>query len=181
MTVIDLKPPLDFDYFNLKNVKEIADEHRTDSLFTDHGFSSPPGLPKMRQSIPRKSQGPNILMPGSVPVYGLRSTDVSRKLARYRSLFACDANQTLSHGNSKPDFKINAGRCQREQRLANIRRLCPSVDSCGPRALYRRSVRRRVGPNRLCTRFNNDRPLSLALSVGKISQAQSGHKASHTF
>jgi hypothetical protein len=44
MTVIDLKPLLDSGYFNLKYVKEIADEYGTDSLFTDHGFSSTRGL-----------------------------------------------------------------------------------------------------------------------------------------
>ncbi len=76
MAVIDLKPLLDSGYFNLKNVKEIADEYGTDRLFTDHGFSSTMGLQKVRQTISRKSQGSKILMPGSVPMHGLRSAHV---------------------------------------------------------------------------------------------------------
>ena len=92
MTVIDLKPLLDSGYFNVKHVKEIANEYGTDSLFTDHGFSPTTGLQKVRQTISRKSQGSKVLMPGSVSMYGLRSTDVSRKSTGHRSLSACDAN-----------------------------------------------------------------------------------------
>ena len=55
MAVIDLKPLLDSGYFNLKNVKEMADEYRTDSLFANNGFSPTTGIQKVHQTISRKS------------------------------------------------------------------------------------------------------------------------------
>ena len=78
MTVIDLKLLLDSGHFNLKNIKEMADEYWTDSLFANNGFSPATGIQKLRQTISRKLQGSKILMHGSVPMYGICSTNLSR-------------------------------------------------------------------------------------------------------
>ena len=64
MTVIDLKSLLDLGYFNLKSIKGIADEYRTDSFFANNGFSPATRFQKMRQTISRKSQGSKVLMHG---------------------------------------------------------------------------------------------------------------------
>jgi len=181
MTVIDLKSLLDSGYFNLKSFKGIADEYRTDSLFANNGFSSATGLQKMRQTISRKLQGSKVLMHGSVSIYGICSANLSRKSPRYRSMSARDANQTLSHGNSQQNFKVDTGRCERKQRLANIRQLCPGVDSYCQRTLHRRRVRGRVRSNSLCARFDNDRPMSVTIPMGKVSQTQSRSKTSYSF
>ena len=112
MTVIDLKSLLDSGYFNLKSIRGIADEYRTNSLFTNNGFSSATRVQKMRQTISRKLQGSKVFMHGSVPVYGICSANLSRKSPRCRSMFACNAIQTLSYGNSQQNFKVNTGRSE---------------------------------------------------------------------
>ena len=181
MAVIDLKSHLDSGYFNLKSIKGIADEYRTDSFFANNGFSPATGIQKVCRTILRKLQGSKVFMYGSVSMYGICSANLSRKSPRHRSMFTCDAIQTLSHGNSQQNFKINFGRRKRKQRLVNLRRLCSSVDSHCQRTLSRRRVWSRIESNSLRTRFNNNRPLPLAISVGKISQTQGRNKTPYSF
>ena len=57
MTVIDLKSLLDSGYFNLKSIKGIADEYRTDSIFASNRFSPAMGFQKVCGAISRKLQG----------------------------------------------------------------------------------------------------------------------------
>jgi len=120
MTVIDLKSLLDSSHFNLKNIKEMANEYWTDSLFANNGFSPATRFEKVCQTISRELQGPKVFVHGSVPMYGICSANLSRKSPRYRDMFACDAIQTLSHGNPRQGFKVNFGRRKRKQRLAAI-------------------------------------------------------------
>src|SRR5262245_49990096 len=47
-----------------------------------------------------RAQGQNILLPGSVPVYGLCTTDLSREPTRSRDLSASPTFQTLPSRNS---------------------------------------------------------------------------------
>jgi len=56
MTVIDLKLLLDSGYLNLKSVKGIADEYRTDSFFANKGFSPP-----IRKSITNRTMDTRMM------------------------------------------------------------------------------------------------------------------------
>ena len=56
MTVIDLNLILDSGHFTLPSVKGMADEHRTNRLCADNGFSA-------AQRIPQKGVSPYLQLP----------------------------------------------------------------------------------------------------------------------
>ena len=87
----------------------------------------------------------------------VRSTHLSPQLARYRSLSARPALQTLSYGFSRTSFAQHAGARQRGSRLAHLPRLRASVDSPRPRPLPRRIFRRGLVRDRVCLRLDHHR------------------------
>ena len=89
----------------------------------------------------------------AVSCHGLRATDLPRELARYRSVPGGSGRQALPHGHRRGGRSLDAGRCQRIARLAHLRRVGPTADRRGPRALRRRELRRRAGQHRLCARM----------------------------
>ena len=66
---------------------------------------------------------------GSVLRDGLCPADRMRVVARYRNKPACAIGAVLAHGLSLQDrFLQHASQCERDQTVADLRRLCSSVN-----------------------------------------------------
>src|ERR1019366_9499690 len=98
------------------------------SLRPGDGAFSRLRVSEMRHALRRRFWKAQLFLLGSVSLSRLRATDLSRKLARYRSLPAFRAREAVSHGLPGPHLALHPGRCQRVCRLAHLRRLRPSLD-----------------------------------------------------
>src|ERR1051326_5597613 len=80
--------------------KETSDEFRQNDLLSIDGFPSHLRVSQMRRALQRKPQAQGFLVLGSVSLYGLCPTYLSREPERYRNLFAVSRGQTLPSGHS---------------------------------------------------------------------------------
>src|SRR3990167_4840615 len=76
--------------------KEAANEFRKNHLCPTDGLSSRLRLSQVRRALSWPIQGQEFLVLGTIPLSGLRSTDLSGKPARHRGLSARRRDQTLS-------------------------------------------------------------------------------------
>ena len=127
----------------------------------------------------RRAQGQEFFLPGSLSLHGFCSTDLSRKFARHRSVPACASGQAVPHGHQEPGVAQYSGRCQREPRLAHLRRLCPVAHRHCPSSLCRRIVWRRSQRHGLRSGCQHHRPVSVGLSLGSVSLDQGGYQVAH--
>ena len=144
-------------------------------------FGFPPNLPvsALRRSLPRQSVRQRFLLLGSVPLLAVRPTYFSPQLARYRSVSARPAAQTLSYGFPRAGFAQHARSRQRGSRLAYLPRLCSSVDSPRPRPLPRRILRRGPVRDGVRLRLDHHRFVPVALPLGKVSPPQKCGQTAH--
>src|SRR3974390_2867030 len=75
------------------------DAHRQVGFRAGHRTSAVDHVSPLRGTLRWKSQGQKLFLSRSVSLHGIRPTDLSRKLARYRSVSARPTEQTLSHGD----------------------------------------------------------------------------------
>src|SRR5438105_7995803 len=129
----------------------------------------------------RRAQGQEFFLPGSLSLHGFCSTDLSRKFARHRSVPACASGQAVPHGHQEPGVAQYSGRCQREPRLAHLRRLCPVAHRHCPSSLCRRIVWRRSQRHGLRSGCQHHRPVSVGLSLGSVSLVLSGFYSRQDF
>src|SRR6266851_1721675 len=87
---------------------------------------------EMRHTLRGRFWKAQLFLLGSVSLSRLRATDLSRKLARYRSLPAFGAREALSHGLPRPHLTVHSSGRQRVRRLAHLRRLRPSLNRNRP-------------------------------------------------
>src|SRR5260370_7316269 len=120
--------------------KELLDECWPIDLFTTGGLSSCVRVSPMRCPLQGRLQTQEFLLLGPVSLHGLRPANVSRKLARHRSLSAGQSNKALSHGHSWSRLAQHAGQRQLGTRLAHLRRLRSLADPTSPSALPGRRV-----------------------------------------
>src|SRR5450432_2884400 len=88
------------------------------SLRPGDGAFSRLRVSEMRHSLRRRFWKAQLFLLRSVSLSRLRAIDLSRKLARYRSLPAFGARQALSHGLPRSHLALHPGRRQRVRRLA---------------------------------------------------------------
>src|SRR5882757_2414985 len=140
--LIDLNLGIHSNDFCALSRKETSDEFRQNDLLSIDGFPSHLRVSQMRRALQRKLQTQDLFVLGSVSVYGFCSTDLSRELERYRSLFAVGCRQTLPSGHSQ--WSLSQQPCPRQSSsgLAYLCGLCPSVDSRGQTTLSKREARR---------------------------------------
>src|ERR1035437_326678 len=153
----DFRRPLGHDLAVFQPMPEAASERWPQCFLTAFGF--PPDLPVsgLRRSLPGQSLREGLLLLGPVPLLAVRSTHLSPQLARYRSLPARPALQTLPYGFSGTSFAQQLGARQRGARLAYLPRLCARADSPCPRSLPRGIFRRGLVRDRVCLRFDDHR------------------------
>ena len=106
----------------------------------------------------------------------------SRYRESLRDIEAClraARTEALPHGDTREGIPQYAGQRQSGQGLAYLRGFRPGPHRTGPEALCPRLLWDRLGPHRLCARFDDDRPLPVPLSLGGVQKTQRRGQASH--
>src|SRR5271167_4754768 len=107
--------------------------HRQDVVRAAHGFCAVDNVREDCGAVQRRLSGANAVLRRTIPSHGVRSTDLSREPARYRNLLVGPGVETLSPGFPRTGAALDAGRCQRDARLAH---------SCGTRPTSDRPTRK---------------------------------------
>ena len=179
MTIIDLKIyPILGNMFG-KTLGRGTHVRRTIDFCAGYGLHAFTNFSPLRGKISRRLQSQKVLVPRPVSLHGLRPNYLQGESAGYRGLSPFAKQETIPHGHPGQSIPVNSRRSQRKPRLANICRTCPSPYRYSQRPLQYRLVSRRFGRNRLCSRFNDYRPLPVSFSMGKFSQNQSSYQAPH--
>ena len=110
------------------------------------------------------------------PGHGLCTVDLSRELARYRSLPMGHEIQALPHGHSLHGLPQQSVQCQREARLAHLCRVCPSAYRRSAPPVHRRGPGSRPERDRLCLGLHDHRPVPLSLPLGALPPYQGAIK-----
>ena len=148
-------------------------------LRTTHGILFSARFRQMRQALSRQLSDTGLLVSRSVSGDGVCTIDLPRKSARHRNLFEIGPAETLSHGISRSHCTQHTGRRQPQTRLAHLRRLCTNTHPARAKTLSRQAVRSRSGRDGLCSRFDDHRSVSLAVSLGHVSTPEGSRQASH--
>ena len=159
--------------------KGLANACRTNSFLTTVRLSSKKTIRQMRSQILRQLQDKNFFMFRSISLHGIRSDNVSPKSSRYRNLPESNATKTLSLRHPWKSFTHHLGQGKRKSRLPNICRVRPSLDKQSTKALRQRRLWSPTKANNLCSGFNNNRFMPFTVSMGKISQTQSGGQGTY--
>lgn len=164
-------------YCPLRTYAKDRHEPRQAGFFSTHGLSATEYFSSVRRQAPRRSQGPELHLHGSVFDHGFCPVDLPRIPARYRDQFARTSQAALPHGTALQDrLSQYLGQCQRHKALANLRRLRPAFDRHGAASLCKRSVGDRFGCHGLRLRCHDDRFVSVGLPLGAVSREQSGYQ-----
>src|ERR1035437_10880154 len=78
----------------------VIDEPRQAGVCAIDGTLSADDVSSLRDSLSGRTQGQDFLLPGSVPVHGVRAVDLSGEPSGHRSLLARPALQALSPRDS---------------------------------------------------------------------------------
>jgi hypothetical protein len=146
MTVIDLNLFLNFGHSKFENPKGMANEYRENGLCSTNGLPTAARVPKVCREIPWQLQGAKLFMFGSIPVLNIRSTHLSGKSPRHRSMPASGTEETLPHGHPCTGLPKYSRGGQREQRLTYLCRFFSGTDQYCTTTLRPRRVRRGTGP-----------------------------------
>src|SRR6266513_1729008 len=96
-------------------------------IFTVDQLPSRSPVSSLCRPLRRGPPTAGVLLLGSVSDHALRSVDLPRKPSRYRGVPSLPAGKTLPPGLPRSRVSLDAGRCQRESRLAHLRRFRPSA------------------------------------------------------
>src|SRR6185295_9293033 len=159
--------------------KEISSEPRSHCVCSADQVSFSQRIPALRCTLWGQQERPFVLLLGSVSHHGFRSTYLSRKPARYRSLSDGPASQALSRRLQWPCQTFHFGRRQRDSRLAHLSRLRPKSDRDSASTLCSFRAGSRTRGDRLRFRRHHHRPLSVPLPLGQIQKAQGRDQTTH--
>src|SRR3990172_12703666 len=107
---------------------EVAHEQWTNNLCPGDGVYSPQGIRSLCGEARWRAVHQILHLHGSIPLHGLRSTVLSRELARHRVLSARPSSQALAYGPALTGLAQHPGERQRMPRLAHLGRPRPSSD-----------------------------------------------------
>jgi hypothetical protein len=182
MVVIDLKSQIDFGQKTLiDSLKGPANVHRKDHLLATVRLLTKTPIRQMRSQIPRKPSDKNFFMFRPIPMYGVCPDNISSESSRYRNLSSRSSAETLPLRYKGKCFPNHTGQSKRKSGLEDICGLRTNPNKQSPNALCQRGFRYSTESRSLCSGFNNHRFVSFIVSMGKISQAQSRSKSSHTY
>src|SRR4030067_641696 len=156
--------------------KGVTNALRANYFFPVDEFSSETRIQQMRSPVSRRTPHSKFFVFRSIPLHGLRSTDLSRKSSRHRNMPAGHASQALSRRDQGQSFSKYLSRCKRKTGLAHLRRLCSCVDRNGQRVVCGGGLRVANHPGCLRSGFHHHRPVSVAFSVGLFSATKGGHQ-----
>lgn len=174
--VIDLKAVL----YNIDHSSQgVINEYRQNRFLSNHGLFTIVRIPQMCHTLSGQLQNTNFLMLGPIFMHGIRAVNISRKPARYRSMFKIRAEQVVPHGYSWQNCSGHVSRCKRKPGLANLRRLRSNTNSHCQRTIRKRRVEFRIRTNYLCLRYHHYRSLPGIISLGCILQGKSSRQTAY--
>jgi hypothetical protein len=135
MGFIDLNLELPECHTSFISRKEMAHEFRQNHFLSDHGISAKLRVPPKCQTISGPIQDQVLSLLGSIPLYELCPTYLSRKPPRYPSLSPEQPTKTLSPGLPGKHFSQYLGSCEPNPRLAYLCRFRPNLDRPSPNPL----------------------------------------------
>jgi hypothetical protein len=148
------------------------DVHRNDCFLTTDAATSMAAISDFCRSLPGRPQGEDLPLHRAFSRDGVCATDLSRKLARHRSMPPSYGTKTVSHGHSQLGVTEQPFKRERKSRLAYLCRVRSNSDSGCPRTLRKRFHVSRSGCDSLRTRLNHNRSLYDAVSVGAFSPSE---------
>ena len=160
--------------------KEMADELWSYHILPIDGFCSHERFPAMRKMLQWKLQDKEFHLLGPVSLHGLCPADLPGEPERHPGMSAGSTDKTLSPGNPGQSIKEHLGQRQSGKGLEDLCRLRPGPDSKGKKALHGRVLRRGIGSDGVCTGRHYHRSLPVALSLGRVQEAQRSDKTPHT-
>lgn len=179
MAVVDLKAPCAISYPCATCEEDSRYVFWSTGIQSDYQPPTYAPLSQMCQTVPWKLQGKALHLSRSVPLYGFRSADLSRKPQRYRGMSPSPTKQTLSYGHTRQHRSQYFGQCEPGSRLEDLRRFCPTTDPESQITLCVRTPFGRSEPISLRSGFNHHRSLSIYLPLGKVSSNQICCKDAH--
>ncbi len=138
----------------------------------NYGASAAAHVSTNRGPLCGRAEGAVVLVPGSVPVHGVRATDLSGEPARP----ALEAVPPWDSFNGGTQY---ARPCECGARLAHLRRLRAEPDRHRAPAVCRRTVRGRLEGIGLCPGYDHHRSVPVGIFVGAISADQGGDQTAH--
>ena len=170
--VFDLK--LQKALWTLKNFEGPNHVYRSIHFFSIHRLSSAPSVPSLRPTLRRRLQSSKVQLLRTISLHGFCRVDLPGESARHRNLPAGSTTKTIPRRDSKRSIQKHARRCQRETRLAHLRRLCTGPHRNGSSFVFKRGSGHRPGQYALRSGLHHDRSMSITLPVGTFPQAQGG-------
>ena len=169
----------DFNFFSpighnppITDRKGVTNALRANHFLSVNELSSETRIQQMCSPVSRRTPDSKFFVFRSIPLHGLRSTDLSGESSRHRNMPAGHAAQALSRRDPEQSLSKHIGRCQRKTGLAHLRRLCSGVDRNGQTVVCGRRLRAATQPDCLRLGFHHDRSVSLSFSVGLFSATQ---------
>jgi len=148
-------------------------------FFSGHGLRACPYLSAVRGTVSRQLQGQEFLLSRSVSLHGVCPAHLPGKSARYRNMPSIPTAEAVPYGYPRQGVALNDHRCQRTERLAHLCRSGACTDSYSPQAVQQRAVYRRAGTDRLCPRCDDDRFVSLRVSLGTLPENEKRDQAAY--
>ena len=152
--------------YNRPLLRRTGDVFWSDGVFSTHATTSMAEIPNDRRPLSRRLQSADLSVFRAFSGHGFCTTDLSREPARHRGLPASHGTQALSHGHPQHGVAQQPFERKRESGLAHLRRVCAGDDPAGQKALCGRFQIPRSRRDGLCPRFEHDRSLHDALSLG---------------
>jgi len=161
------------------NFAGTIDEPRQAGVRATDAASSADHVSPLCDPVSRRTQGQVVLLPGSVPEYGVCAADLSRKSARHRSVSARSAVQAVSPRNSLDGRAQYSGQRERRTRLAHLCRLRAEPDRHRSATVCERALWCRPEGIGLRTGHDHHRSVPVGVSVGAIPLGQGGGQTAH--
>lgn len=158
----------------------VAHVHFVTHICSTYAVSPFVRISQVRRQIQGQLSQPYIFMSRSILLHDLCPDNISRKSSGYRSVFECDTKQTLSSWIQMQKYCSEYNRiCKREQRLANICRLCSDTNQSSSKTIFSRRYWHTTEQYGLRTRLNYHRSMHVSLSMGKIPDYKISNKGTY--
>ena len=159
----------------------MPDEYRSHHLCTSTRLSSKTSISALRQTLSWQLSNQVFLMLRPVLIHGICAIKLQRKPQRYRNMLKGIKQQIISLRLSRENVSKQSGKCQREKKLENLRRLRTGAYQKSKATLSRRRFWSNVEKHRICFGFDHYRSLPHSVPVGTVSQTQKCCKNTYTY
>ena len=149
------------------------DVHWQDAVCSDHGLFAMEDLSSHCGPACRRLSRQDADLCRALPHSGLRPTHLPGESARHRGLSVGASPQALSHGYPGSRFPFHAGRCQRNTRLAHLRRVRTTLDGASQATLCQGRSWTGSDQHGLRAGLDHHRSVPVGVPVGALPYHQS--------